>query len=214
GYSGFVLSEDQTVLSGSPGFSTTATATSSVAGSPYSITPSIGSLTAANYDFTSFVDGNLTITKAPLTVTADDKTKTYGSSNPALTYAYSGFVLGENSSVISGTPTLNTAANNSSTVAGSPYAITIDVTGLSAANYQFAGVNGNLSVLRALLTVTANDTNREYGAIDPAFTTTITGFVLSEDSTVVAGAASFSTTATATSTVAGSPYTITPSAGT
>ena len=37
-----------------------------------------------NYDF-SYLPGTLTISKAMLTVTADSKTRDYGSPNPALT---------------------------------------------------------------------------------------------------------------------------------
>ena len=40
---------------------------------------------SANYDLT-YVGANLTITQAPVTVTADAKTKVYGEADPALTY--------------------------------------------------------------------------------------------------------------------------------
>src|SRR5438128_12441479 len=69
--------------------STTATATSSVAGSPYVITAALGGLAAGNYSF-SFVHGALTVTKATLTVTADDKTREYGDANPTLTGTITG----------------------------------------------------------------------------------------------------------------------------
>jgi hypothetical protein len=60
-----------------------------VAGSPYAI--SQGSL-VADGDYTiAFTGNNLTITVAPLTVTADPRTKVYGQSDPALTYKATGF---------------------------------------------------------------------------------------------------------------------------
>ncbi len=37
----------------------------------------------------------MTVTKAPLTVRADDHTRPSGQANPALTVSYSGFVLGQ-----------------------------------------------------------------------------------------------------------------------
>ena len=63
------------MVSGSASLSTTATATSSVAGGPYAITVDVSGLSAANYDFTG-VDGALTITKAHLTVTAANASET------------------------------------------------------------------------------------------------------------------------------------------
>ncbi|MFT6259234.1 MAG: hypothetical protein ACJA0S_001222 [Rickettsiales bacterium] len=42
---------------------------------------------ATNYDIT-YDNGELTINKAALTITADDKTKIYGNANPQLTYSY------------------------------------------------------------------------------------------------------------------------------
>src|SRR5207245_8064986 len=67
-----------------PRSSTTATATSSVAGSPYPITCLAGTLSASNYDF-AFVAGTLTVETATLTVTADHQSRDYGVANPTLT---------------------------------------------------------------------------------------------------------------------------------
>ena len=65
----------------------------------YAIEPS--GLTAANYSMT-FSNGTLTVLPYALTVTADDKTKTYGQADPAFTVSYSGFVNGESESVLEG----------------------------------------------------------------------------------------------------------------
>jgi hypothetical protein len=62
-YSGFVNGDGAGVVSGSPSFTTTATS-SSPAGT-YPITPALGTLTAANYSFTTFVNGTLSIVQAP-----------------------------------------------------------------------------------------------------------------------------------------------------
>ena len=62
-----------------------------------------------NYAFT-LVGGTLTVTRAPLTVTAENKSRTYGAANPPLTLSFSGFVNGDNASVIDTLPTVPTSA--------------------------------------------------------------------------------------------------------
>src|SRR5207302_9941360 len=91
--SGFKHGQNQAVVSGTPSCSTPAVATSAV--STYPITCTQGTLSATNYDF-SFVAGTLTITKATLTVTADDQTRIYGDANPTFTVTYTGFKNGSN----------------------------------------------------------------------------------------------------------------------
>jgi hypothetical protein len=59
-----------------PTYSGTATSAINYSATPYTITSVIGAMSAANYTFAS-ANGNLTITKALLTVTYAPKTKTY-----------------------------------------------------------------------------------------------------------------------------------------
>jgi len=61
-----------------------------VSGNPYTISCTLGTLAAGNYSFT-FTTGALTITKAVLTVDADDTSREYGESNPPFTATISGF---------------------------------------------------------------------------------------------------------------------------
>src|SRR5439155_3186680 len=84
----FKNSETESVLTTAVACGAAATATRSVAGSAYDINCSVG--VAANYDFT-YVTGHLTVTKAHLDVTAEDKTRVYGDSNPGFTASYGGF---------------------------------------------------------------------------------------------------------------------------
>lgn len=86
-YSGFVNGETITEINTAPTAATAATLVSAVG--PYSITVSGG--LDDNYDF-SYVAGTLSITKATLTVTANDQSRTYGVANPAFTISYAGFV--------------------------------------------------------------------------------------------------------------------------
>ena len=149
-YSGFVNGETLATsgVTGAPSLTTTATTTSSVSGSPYPITVTLGTLSSANYSF-SFVNGTLTVTKATLTETADNKTKNYGEANPTLTYTITGFMNGEMlaTSGVTGIPSLTTSATAGSLVG--TYPISADAGTLAASNYSFSFVNGTLTVVRA-----------------------------------------------------------------
>jgi hypothetical protein len=201
---GFVNGDTSSVVSGSPSLSTTATASSGVGN--YTITVTAGTLSAANYSFT-FANGTLAVTRAPLTVTATSLSKVYGSANPTLTYTLAGFVNGDTSSVVSGSPTLTTTATASSGVG--TYTITVTAGTLSAANYSFTFANGTLSVTPASLIVAANSLSKVYGQVNPTLTYTITGFVNGDPHTVVSGAPLLTTSATASSGVGSYPITIT-----
>jgi hypothetical protein len=90
---------------------------------------------------------SVTVNKAPLTVTANNASRAVGAANPAFTASYSGFVNGETTAVLGGSPSLTTTATTSSP-AGT-YPITAVLGTLTAANYTFAFVNGTLSVVAA-----------------------------------------------------------------
>src|SRR5208283_1274642 len=110
-YSGFVNGDTVAVLSGSPSLTTSATA-SSPAGT-YAITAALGTLSATNYSF-SFSSGTLTVGKATLTVTANNAASTYGQTPTGFTASYSGFVNGDTTAVLSGSPSLTTTATAAS----------------------------------------------------------------------------------------------------
>ena len=79
--------EDAIRTTGTPAFTTSAGQTTGVGTYPVSL--AAGTLCPANYAL-QFVDGNLTVSPAPLTVTADAKTMVHGSAVPALTGTVSG----------------------------------------------------------------------------------------------------------------------------
>jgi hypothetical protein len=211
-YSGFVNGEGATALSGTASLSTTASPSSPVIGSPYPITLTQGTLASANYSF-SFVNGSLTVNKATLAVTADNKSRVYGAANPPLTFTYTGFVNGENASVVSGSPVLSTVATTNSPAASNSYPIAVSSGTLTASNYVFALVDGTLTITKAVLTVMADDKTRVFGAPDPLFTVAYTGFANGETASVLGGSPGLATSATVVSSVAGSPYAITASQG-
>ncbi|HYF76054.1 MAG TPA: MBG domain-containing protein, partial [Symbiobacteriaceae bacterium] len=200
-YSGFVAGDTEAALTGTLAFSTTA-APASPAGSVHPITPA--GLTSPNYAIT-YVDGTLTVTTAPLTIKADDKTRAFGAANPPLTATYTGFVLGETEAALAGTLSLSTAATPASPIGTYP----ISVAGVTSINYDITFVPGTLSVTNAVLTIRADDKSRVYGDPNPAFTVTYTGFVGGDTPAVLSGTLSITTAATAASPVG--TYAITPS---
>ncbi|OWK40870.1 Ig-like domain repeat protein [Fimbriiglobus ruber] len=82
----------------------------------------------------------LTVTPAPLTVSADNKTATVGAALPTLTFTVSGLVNGDAPSVVTGI-TLSTTATTGSPAGQYP----IVVSGGMAANYTLTLVNGTLT---------------------------------------------------------------------
>jgi hypothetical protein len=85
--------------------------------------------------------GTVTIDPAVLTVQAGNKEVFETESLPELTYAYSGFLNGEDSSVVTAAPSLSTDADN--TVPGD-YAIV--PSGAVATNYAINNVNGTMKI--------------------------------------------------------------------
>jgi hypothetical protein len=139
---GFASGDDETVISGVVTFNGSAT-TATNAGS-YTITPGVSALSAANYTFKP-VDGTLQITKAQLTVKADNKAKPFdGLPFTAFTSTITGYVNGENSSVVSGSVTY--AGNAVGATGVGTYTITPGTGGLTATNYSFTGANGTLTI--------------------------------------------------------------------
>ena len=167
------------------------------------------STTNSNYVF-NFTNGTLTVNPATLTLTASNRSRAYGATNPVFSVNYAGFLNGDTASVLSGSPSLTTSATTNSPVGA--YVITNTIGTLSAANYNFNFVNGSLTVTQAVLTVTANSTNRNYGATNPVFTVSYTGFLNTDTASVLSGAPSLTTGATTNSPVGG--YVITNTIGT
>lgn len=127
---------------------TTARAAGENAGT-YDITPMAsddGTVLLANYAC-SYLPGTFAISKSPLAVTADNKSRTYLAANPQLTASYQGFVRGDSAAAISGGPDLWTAATPASP-AGS-YGIIASLGTLAARNYSFILANGALSVTKS-----------------------------------------------------------------
>ncbi|MDP3470501.1 MAG: MBG domain-containing protein, partial [Algoriphagus sp.] len=143
-YTGLVNGD--TKVTTEPSISTTALASSNAG--TYPITLEGGS--DDNYTIT-LVNGTLTIDKKALTITADDKQKTYGEANPVLTFTYTGLVNGDTK--VTTEPSISTTALASSNVGTYP----ITLSGGSDDNYTITLVNGTLTIGKKDLTITADD---------------------------------------------------------
>jgi hypothetical protein len=142
-FSGFVNGDSAAkAVSGSPSFTTTATARS--APGNYPIVVALGSLAAANYTF-KFVAGTLAVTRAPLTVAANSVSVPYDQAIPKLTYTVKGFVNGDTSSLLRGTPVESSTAIKGSNYGTYPIAIA-QGTLTANSNYSFQFVNGTLTI--------------------------------------------------------------------
>src|SRR5208282_2038072 len=183
-YSGFVNSDGTNVLSGSP-LLTTGAATNSPVGN-YTITNTIGTLVATNYAV-SLTNGVLTVNPVGLTLTASNQAKVYGQT---LNFAGTEFGVSglENGDSVSSATLSSAGAVAGAGVGGSPYSIVItNAVGNGLTNYTISYVNGMLTVGPALLGVSANNTNRAYGATNPVFTVSYSGFVNSDGTNVLSG---------------------------
>ncbi len=92
----------------------------------------------------------ITVSKAPLTVTANNASRVYNTPNPAFTATDTGFVNGDTSANLGGTLTFATTAT-----LGSPkgtYPIT--PSGLTSTNYAITYVNGTLTIATAAPVIT------------------------------------------------------------
>ena len=87
----------------------------------------------------------MTITPAPLTVTADDKEMSVGDPVPALTSTLSGLVAGDAPSVVTGVADLTTTATSASPAGTYPIVAVLGT--LGADNYTFSFLNGTLTAL-------------------------------------------------------------------
>ena len=152
----------------------------------------------ANYDIT-YTNGTLTVTPKPITVKADNKWKAYGEADPRLTYTSGGLL---NNDAITGTLSRETGENVGT------YAITVG--GLTAGdNYEISFTGAYLTIVEAELTVTANNHTITYGDAPAGYGVTYSGFIGTEDESVLGGELAYDFSYTRYGDV-GNTYTIKP----
>ncbi|MFH0876881.1 MAG: MBG domain-containing protein [Candidatus Omnitrophota bacterium] len=182
-----------------------------VGSSPYTISATLSpSGVLGNYDIT-YNTANFSITPASLAITADNQTKTYGN---LFIFAGTEFTTSglKNADTVTGVTLNSTGAAATASVAGSTYAVTpSNAVGAGLGNYTITYNNGALTVTPRALDITANDQTKTYGNL---FTFAGTEFTTSglKNADTVTGVTLNSTGAAATASVAGSAYSIVPSA--
>ncbi|WP_264532171.1 MBG domain-containing protein [Flavobacterium sp. N502540] len=207
--SGFEVSSDGTTFTNSITVGAAGTITSKSVYIRLKGTISIGNysgdivLTSNTAENVNVATASSTVNKAALTITAVDKSKTYGSANPTLTASYSGFVNGDSESILTTAPNISTTAQTGSAVGS--YDITAD--GAAASNYSISYTKGSLTVNKAVLTITAVDKSKTCGSANPVLTAAYSGFVNGEDQSSLTTAPNLTTTAVTESPVG--TYTIT-----
>lgn len=134
---GFVSGEDQSVITNKGNYSTTAKPKSEVG--TYEIT--LSGMEAQNYVF-QYESGNLTVTKAPLKISAGNYTIRQGEPLPKFVATYEGFKNDETEQVLTTLPTISCGITNTDVVGEYP----IVVSGAEAGNYEVEYTNGKLTI--------------------------------------------------------------------
>ncbi|MDB4921260.1 MBG domain-containing protein [Mucilaginibacter sp.] len=197
-YAGFVNGSTDASLTTKPTITTTATTTSPAGSYPITVSGAV----AASYIIV-YVNSALTVNKAPLTVIAANQVKTYGAANPTFITAYVGFVNGNTEASLATKPKVTTTATTASAVGSYP----LIPDGAASANYTFTYLAGKITINPAPLTIAAINQSRVYGAVNPAFTASYTGFVNENTETSLTTKPAFATTATAASIPGSYPIT-------
>lgn len=160
------------VFSGTPTLSTTAT-DASPAGN-YAIDVALGTVVRSDFDYLiNLVSGVLTIDPGPiqnLLITANNAFKTFGEANPFFTATYSLPAAAENVTGLQ----FNVSALSSSSVGD----YTINPFGASGVGYNISFAPGTLTINPRLLTIGAQDIQKVYGDLTPAFSPTFDNLAL------------------------------------
>ncbi|MCC6912551.1 MAG: autotransporter-associated beta strand repeat-containing protein, partial [Rhodospirillaceae bacterium] len=144
-----------------------------------------------------------TITRAPLSIVAENRDRIYGDPNPTFAASMVG-LKGSDTPLVVGGLVLSTTATQTS--GAGAYAITGG--GAAAANYIIGYVPGTLTIARAPLLIAANDQTMVAGSVMPALTARYSGFRLTDTAASVTG---LRLTANMTASSPAGTYGITPS---
>ncbi|NLA34784.1 MAG: hypothetical protein GX868_03740 [Actinobacteria bacterium] len=144
---------------------TTATATSAVG-----VYPIVCSGATFGNTQISYIDGVVTVTPAPLTITASSGELLPGDADPVVTPSYEGLKAGDTAPATA--PTCSTSATAASAVG--TYASTC--VGASDANYAITYVDGSYQVASARITIAASSASMAQGESLPVVTASYSGW--------------------------------------
>jgi|GEM_PF-904323 len=139
-YGGFVGSDSASSLTSTP----TCTSGTTISSAPGTYTSVCWGASSSSYQIV-YVSGVTTVTSPVLTITASSPTMSFGATPPAITYTISGFVNGDDASVLTALPTCVTTATNAS----APGSYATSCSGALVSNYSITYVNGSLTVNQA-----------------------------------------------------------------
>lgn len=148
--------------------------------------------TKGDISFTANVVYRYTVNPVKLTAKVTNASRVYGEDNPQFSISYSGFISGENESVLTTQPTISTTATKTSNVGEYP----ITISGGSATNYELVYEPGVLTITKAPLSAKVDDATKVYGSANPAFTIEYYGLKNEETSPVWTTRPTFTTEAT------------------
>ena len=147
------------------------------------------------------------IDPAPLTITAKNQSKIYGTTFSFAGTEFTTGTLYSNTDTVTSVTLTSSGTPASATVGGSPYSIAPSAAaGTGLTNYIITYVNGSLTVNPAPLTITASSATVTYGATAPIIGSGFSGFVNNEGSTVLTTQPMCVTSYVQGSLVSGSPY--------
>jgi hypothetical protein len=207
---GWVGSDSSSLVSGSPAYTTSATSTSAPGSYTLSVaqgTLAVASAEAANYTFTNFVAGSITITQASQIISYVAPTSiTYGNYPTVTASASSGLAV---TATATGALTYYTTVTTGESEFNASGVGAATITLSQAGNTDYAAATPvvlNFTVAQAPLDITAISFTREQGAANPTFAYTIgtntagaSGGFQNGDSdipSVVSGVPTLTTTAT------------------
>ncbi len=119
----------------------------------------------SNYTLT-YNSANFTITKRPITITADAISKVYGAVDPALTYTVT------SGSLVSGDLFSGSLTRGSGNSVGT-YAIETGTVTLNS-NYELTVIGANFTITKKTLTLKADNKTKRSNTSDPVFTYSVT----------------------------------------
>jgi len=132
-----------------------------------------GTLSAGSNYAISFTESDLAVTAKPIAVTADSKTKIYGSADPVLTYTFSPGLVG--SDAFTGALSRTAGENVGSYAIGQG---TLN----AGLNYAISYTESNLIVTAKAITVTADDfQTKVYGETDSTLTYSVSPALVRND---------------------------------